>query len=466
VTVSLPGSFTEMFLKKALIFAMNRFFAAGLLFFSTAGLAQPPRAVTLEEALALGLQNRVDLKNKRLDLQLVENTLAKARDQWLPKVDLSNDFRFNTQLQQTVLPSGFQIPGQPTGGDGQRVPFGTRFNNLAAANLDQRLYSPTTRGDVAVERKNLELESERLRQTETEARLAIAEAYFNAQLQRETARLDQRREVRARELLAVAEGRFALNNIQQDELDRACVDLQTAAVQTRKSARAYDLARQNLGRSLLLPDFQAAEPADSLGLDAVAVGDSSAVADYVLNRSEVRQQRLQAELTTLQDDRARLAALPTVSLYGNYTFQYQSNDLNLLRGTAWSPFNYLGLRATLPLFDRYDTRHTRREYALRRQQALNTLQNQQREVLYELQQAQAALTDAAQNLESVRANLQLAEQVYRTGQDRYRLGNLLYADLLQSQRSLHDAEGSYLAGLYDYLVAKVRWERAKGEPAR
>jgi outer membrane protein TolC len=429
-------------------------------------LAQVPQPLTLDQAIQTGLQNRTDLKNKRLDIRLAENNLAKARDQWLPKVELSNDFRYNTQLQTTILPPEFAAPGLPANPDGTRIRFGTTFNNLTAANLDQRLYSPTTRADGAIERKNIQIEQESLRQTETEARLSIAEAYFNAQLRREEARLNERRAQRARELLDIAQGRFSLNNIQQDELDRTRVDYQNATVTARKAQRAYQLGQQNLARVLFLPENQGAEPADSLGATTEVLADSAEVLGYVANRSEVRQQQLQGELTTLQDDRARLAALPTVSLYGNYTVQYQSNDLNVFDGRAWSPFNYLGLRATFALLNRNDTKRTRQEYALRAEQAANTLQNQRREVGYELQQAQTNLLDAAQNQGYVRDNLRLAEQVYGTSQERYRLGNLLYADLLDSQRSLQDAEANYLTGLYEYLVARVRWERAKGEPAR
>lgn len=431
---------------------------------AVSAVAQTP--FTLDQAIQTGLQNRTDLKNKRLDIRLAENNLVKTRDQWLPKLELSNDFRYNTQLQTTILPPEFAAPGLPASPDGTRIRFGTTFNNLTAANLDQRLYSPTTRADAAIERKNVEIERELLRQTETEARLAIAEAYFNAQLRREEARLSQRRAQRARELLDIAQGRFSLNNLQQDELDRTRLDFQNAAVTARKAERAYRLGQQNLARVLVLPEDQAAQPADSLGTAAEVLADSTEVLAFVANRSEVRQQTLQAELTRLRDNRARLAALPTVSLYGNYTVQYQSNDLDVVNGLGWSPFNYLGLRATFALLNRNDTRRARQEYALRAEQAANSLQSQRREVAHELRQAQTNLLDAGQNLGYVRDNLRLAEQVYGTSQERYRLGSLLYADLLDSQRSLQDAEANYLTGLYDYLVAQVRWERAKGDPGR
>jgi outer membrane protein len=425
--------------------------------------AQVPASFSLDQALATGLQNRADLKRKRLDIRLAENALARTREQWLPKVELSNDFRYNTQLQTTILPPEFNTPGLPASPDGTRIRFGTTFNNLTAANLDQRLYSPTTRADAAIERKNVEIERELVRQTEAEARLAIAEAYFNAQLRREEARLSTRRAERARQLLTIDEGRRDLGNIQPDDLDRTRVEYQNAALTAQKAQRGYLLSQQNLARVLALPEDQRAEPADSLRISGVPQSDSSAVLDdYLADRPEVRQRQLEADLNALRDDRARRAALPTVSLYGNYTIQYQSNDLNVGNGLGWSPFNYLGLRASLALLNRNETRRARQDYALRQEQAAYALQDERRTIRYELQQAQAALLDAAQQLESGRNNLRLAEQVYATGQERYRLGNLLYADLLDAQRALHDAEANYLTGLYEYLVAQVRWERARG----
>jgi outer membrane protein TolC len=40
---------------------------------------------------------------------------------------------------------------------------------------------------------------------------------------------------------------------------------------------------------------------------------------------------------------------------------------------------------------------------------------------------------------------------------------MLYNDLLDTEKSLSEAENNILTNTYDLLVAKVRWQKAKGE---
>jgi outer membrane protein len=73
------------------------------------------------------------------------------------------------------------------------------------------------------------------------------------------------------------------------------------------------------------------------------------------------------------------------------------------------------------------------------------------------------MKNAQLNLEFAQDNYRLAEQVFKVNQQKYTLGSLLYTDLLDTEKSLSEAENNLLTNIYDVLVAKVRFQKSKGE---
>jgi outer membrane protein len=85
------------------------------------------------------------------------------------------------------------------------------------------------------------------------------------------------------------------------------------------------------------------------------------------------------------------------------------------------------------------------------------------ELIYELQNAKTELNNAQLNLQYAQENYRLAEEVYQVSIKKYELGGMLYNDLLDTEKSLSEAENNILTNTYDLLIAKVRWQKAKGE---
>ncbi|GAA4408444.1 hypothetical protein GCM10023187_30300 [Nibrella viscosa] len=421
--------------------------------------AQPLR-LSLPEAIDLGLKNRLELQNQRLTVQVAENNVRKNRDQWLPAVNGSANFRLNTQLPTTVLPSDFFPSGTSAP---QRIRFGTRFNHVLAVDATQNIYNPALRQEVKIAEKNVALEQESLRQVEADVKLNIAEVYYAALLKQEELALAERSVNRAQQYVDVSKAKLQLGTIQENDLKRIQLDYQNADIRRKRVRQELQLRLQQLANALFIDPRQPLALADSLTAEPLVNDLPTDVSALVENRSEIRQSALNNELTRLRVDRAALGLRPTLQAYGNYSAQYQSNKLNLFSDRGWSPFNYVGVQLTVPVFDRNATRRERLEYQLRQQIAQNDLSRQSRAVLDELETVRTELINARLNLQYARENYQLAEEVYQVSQAKYELGSLLYSELLDTEKSLNEAETNLLNSLYDLLVARVRWQKAKGE---
>ncbi|RIV27077.1 TolC family protein [Fibrisoma montanum] len=424
--------------------------------------AQPvpsqPLKLSLTDAIRIGLKNSLDIQSQQLTVQIADNTIRKDRSQWLPQLDGVANVRYNTQLQSTVLPEGFFGSTTP-----QLVQFGTKFFNQLALDATQRIINPTLRRDIRIDQKTAESEREGLRQTEADVRLQIAEAYYAALLRKQEVALAEKSLARSRNYLDATEAKLRLGTIQEDELSRVQLDVQNADIKRRRAEKNRLLSYQKLTQVLNLSEQQPLEITDSLTTAADEATDQADFAQLVGNRPEVRSALLDTELARLRYDRAAQGQSPTLSAYANYSALYQRNDLDLFGRRSWTPFNYVGLQLNVPLFDRYATRFSKQEFALRQQVSARNLEKQKQTVYYDLQSAQTDLQNARLNLQYARENYQLANQVYQVNQAKYRLGTLLYNDLLNVEKSLEEAETNLLTSTYDLLLAKVRWQKASNQ---
>ena len=123
----------------------------------------------------------------------------------------------------------------------------------------------------------------------------------------------------------------------------------------------------------------------------------------------------------------------------------------------------MGEKLAVPILDQRKTSLEKSDYKIRQEIGLNNWNNQKTDVLYEMQNAKTMLKNAQLNLEFAQDNYRLAEQVFNVNQQKYTLGGLLYNDLLDTEKSLSEAEDNILNSTYDLLIAKVRWQRVKGE---
>lgn len=83
-------------------------------------------------------------------------------------------------------------------------------------------------------------------------------------------------------------------------------------------------------------------------------------------------------------------------------------------------------------------------------------------VQYEVQEATTKLDNARQNLIVAKDNYQLSLKVYELQEQQYNLGSFSYEKLLDTEKSLSTAEQYYITAVYDFLIAKISFQKATG----
>ncbi len=426
-----------------------------------ANAQQEKLKLSLQEAINLGLKNRTEIQTQQLNIRLAENTLKRSKEQWLPTVEGSGNLRYNTQLQESVLPEG--AFGGPARSGPTRIPFGTKVNTNFSVDATQNLYKPSVNQDIKIAEKNISLQNETINQTTAQIKLAIAEAYYAVLLRKEEIRILEKTLARAKKYLDVWTAKLNLGTVQENELGKVKLDYQNVDIKLRRAKQNLQLALSFLSKNLNINNLQEIEPSDDLSNKEIFAETDEDFTGLSNQRSELKQLVLTNDLNKLNYEKAALGMKPTVSAFANYSVLYQSSGFNFFEKNTWSPFNYLGVKINVPIFDQRKTQSEKMEYRIKQEIGFSNLKKQKTEVIYELQNAKTELINAQLNLQYAQENYRLAEQVYQVSQEKYTLGAMLYNDLLDTERSLSEAENNILTNTYDLLVAKVRWQKAKGE---
>ncbi|GAB2518059.1 TolC family protein [Spirosoma aerophilum] len=419
--------------------------------FSLVGRAQPVN-LTLDQALRQAQENRLELLNGQLQTQIAESDEARRRARWQPQVKAAADFRWNTQIQQSVIKNAPFANGQDV-----VLRFGTPIANVLNVQAEQKIYDAQSPIDRRINRVNVAAQQTTLEKTAVDIRQQVTEAYYQAVFNREKIRLSERARTRAQGYLEQAQTRFRAGSLLQTDFDRFALDLSNAELTYRNDQRDYSLSLDNL--RYRINTSQAVKPADSLGTLFAQFQDQNGAAG---SRVELKQEELSRQLNELNQRREQARLAPVVSAYGAYFAQQLADGFNPFQADTWYRYNYVGVQVSVPIFDGRQARLNRQDYVRRAQVNQNTIQQLKNDFDYETRSAKNTLEQARENLAETRKNIQQAQRILAVDRVRFDAGTLLLADFRNSEYSLQQAETNYLRAVYDALVGQLQLRKATG----
>ncbi|WP_165933564.1 TolC family protein [Arundinibacter roseus] len=441
-------------------FIKNRFqssLAYCLMFLCLQPAALWAQSVSLEEAIELALKNRAELKNAQIDITLATRENEKLSAQWLPQVKGSADVRWNTQLQTTILP--FDITGQNPAGSTE-LKFGLPFSNTLSIEAEQKILDPKSKFSRKLNENRVRIEQNVYQQKQISIRQLVTEAYYQVLLHQERSRLAEETVNREEKNLAITQTQAAAGTLLPNDLDRVQLDVRTANLRLRKARQDLNLALSALSFRMGLPDGETVSPAQTLRQVLTSLSINTEINE--LPRTELAAEELTLITQQLSQQREKAVQLPTLSAYGTYAALQLSEQFNPFASGTWYPFNYIGLRLNVPIFDGRQAKLAANDYVLRQQQSQQTFNQLQKELIYERQNALVTLQQAQLDVEDSRDNLELAQKILATDLFRFEKETLSLSELTATQSSVQDAEDAYLTNAYNYLLALVRYRKATG----
>ncbi len=439
---------------------MTRIFIFGttLIFSSTFLFGQDKNSLSLDNAIQQALKNRLDLKIQQINVQVSDMQVKEVNSRNLPQISSDLDVRYNSELQTNILPGIFF--GQPNG-DGKPVQFGTTYNTLWAFNFNQILYNPVNSGDRQIAQAQTRYNQFNVRKTEIDVKMDVTQAYFTALLWKEKTDLTKINVDRTNNIYTTGKDQLSQAQITSYDLQHYRIDYENAFSENEKNKKSLELSLTDLSYKMgddTIKKYILSDDINHLYLQYM----QATVANPELKRPELDMEKWQLAIYQLNIKKQNLSYIPSISFYGNYTFQYLDNDFSPFTSSYWYPFNYLGVKASIPIFDGLLKERSKSEYKLKSESSRLNYEKLKNDYQQETRNSLTSLLNAQTDLDYQKKNLDLANDLYKIDSDRLKNGTIKPNDLATTYYTLQQTQTNYLNAVYNYLVGIVQYKKTVG----
>lgn len=434
-------------MKKILILTIS------FLLIVTGGFCQRKDDVPLDlrEAIRLSFRNLDKLKAEQYNIEWAKNQVSVQKAARLPQLSADLDWRFNPKLQTTLLPNEQGVD--------EPIAIDTKYNTIIGGSLSYDVFNPSARGNLSV--KEAAVKSAQLAQGKVQEQVIydVMKAYFNVLFRMEKRKLSASNRKVSQAQMLVATTRWNNQKTTENERIKADVTLSNAVFTFRQDSLNYVSALKTLKYFVGLSTEKAVALTESIeSIFGYAVNLSPGLAVP----SDIKIEQQLDEINNLEIKKQRMMLLPTLTVYGNYTFQYLSDDYQPFDEASWYPFSYLGIKASVSLFDGGQRRRTITGFILKKavsQAQINQLRSDYDEAA---QKATTQMELAREDITYQKKNLAYLEKVMITEMAGLENGTLILSDVESTEYLVKEAQNNYLDSVYNFLIALLEYHNASG----
>ncbi len=425
--------------------------------------AQNSRAFTLEEAIAYGLNNSVDIRDAQINVTDADQRVVEAKSIGIPHLNFKSSYNYYFKLPVTILPDEFginPITGEMNPNFDNEVAFGTRntfdmgleFSTLL---FDGSYFTGLEAAKYYTNQARLSLDSER-----DKVRNNVRDAYLPALIIEENRKILQKNIDNLKKLFFETKELYKAGFVEQLDVDRLELSLANLDAEMQNLEDQKDLVLNYLKFLMGYPLGQKLEVSDNLEelLIVPANDDLAGAIDYT-ERSEYRVVQSAIKLNELNVKRFKDGYLPQLLAFGGYSWNWQGNKF---KNGSWYDTGLVGIQLNVPIFDGFDKKAKVQRASLQLEMVKNRRKKLENAIELEIHNARTSYSNAKQRVEDRKKNVELAEKIYKTSQVKYKEGVGSSLEITTAEQGLFQAQANYINARYDLLVAKVNLDKALG----
>lgn len=418
-------------------------------------------ALDLKTALRYAVDHHSSIQKANLEVQKGRQLVRESLSTGLPQVSASGTIINNLAIRTSFVPAEF-FGGQA--GEFARVQFGTNWNANAGIQLQQLAFSKEWLLGLRATMELSDFYNLMLEKSKEDVVYEVAKLYYQIQLSRTqrgilNANLDQ-----IKGLITVTQKQFENGFAKKIDVDRLSVQRSNLETQLTNLDLQIQQLEQTLKFSMQMPLETAIVLTDTISETTFQEVNPTMIQPTYQQKSDLLILKKQQQLYHLDERRWKAGYFPSLALSANYTYEWQANKLgDFTKGNNWTDFSQIGLSLNIPIFDGF-FKDSKIQTA-----RLNGLQVSRDYSLvalgYQLKH-EAAVTSLRSNLntlKSVEQNRQVAEEVYRVAQSRFREGVAPITELLDAESSMRQAQTNYITTLAQIKLAEIDLLNANGQ---
>jgi outer membrane protein len=409
------------------------------------------QSLTLKEALNYAVQNNVNVRNAKLDIEKGRYKVEEVRAQALPQVTATAGLNYNPVIGQIVF-------------NGTGVPIGNKWSSNAGAQLSQQLFNQQVFTGLQAAKSSETYYNLNSQLTEEQTIEVVANNYYQVLVNRQQLNVIDTNIKNVRVVEKIVANQYKNGLARKIDVDRISVNLTNLTTQREQTMNAITQLENQLKYSMGMPITA------NIALPAAELTEVKQLPEFadslsLSNRTEIKLLDINRKLLGLQRKAYVSEYYPTLALSANYTYSSQGDKFDFI-GSGSNAIGFgasaVGLTLKVPIFNGFLTRSKIRQADVDIKKAdeerLNT--NNSLNLAYENSKIQ--LRNNLNTINSQRKNAELAQEIYKSTQNNYNNGLASLTDLLDTESSLTEAQNSYTQALLNYKIAEIQLIKANG----
>lgn len=423
-------------------------------FTANAQESTPTMHITLDKAIELALSDNPTMKVAEKDIQLKEIAKSEAWQNLLPSATLDGAIQYNVKVASMKMDMGGQTMEIKMGKDDSNT-----WN--AALQVAIPLYAPAVYKAMSLSKSDLQLALEKSRGSKLDLINQVTKAYYQLMLAQDSYEVLNENYLLAKANFDIVNKMYEQGRVSEYDKISAEVQKNNAWPSVVSGKNSVELAQLQLKVLMGITADVNFIISDNLKNYENEMANAVTGDIDLSNNSSLKQIDLQGELLSKQRKMLQASFQPTLALVGNYQYQSISNTNWNLSKYNWSDAATITLSLSIPLYkaSNFSSLKTNK---IQQSQLIDTRVNTERMLNMQAQSYIDNMTASAEQLQSNKAAVELAEKGVEISQKRYDVGKGTILELTNSQVSLTNTRLSYNNTIYDYLVAKSDLDKVLG----
>ncbi|MCG2587841.1 TolC family protein [Rhodohalobacter sulfatireducens] len=408
------------------------------------------QVLTLDEAVAIGLENNYGIMISRNSVEQAENNLSLGNAGFLPIVDAT------ASRTERIEDSEFQAGGE------SRITEGAESNNTnAAINLDWtlfdglRMFSSYNRLGEIRDLSELQLD---LNQEFLVANISFT--YFNIIRISEQLNILQNNIEVTEERIEIEETKVDLGSGSEYDLLQARSDLSEDRAAYIRETNSLTEAKINLNELLGRQPSEEFDVVSEISVNRSLV-KKQLYENLIEQNTELAIAKAQEDITELELREVQGERYPEISFSSGYSFNRNESGGGFFSFNETTGFSY-GLTARVPIFNGFNINRRIQNAKIDQKNAEISRQQERLRIESNFESAFRAYVNAIELVDLEEENYQNAEETLDIALERFRLGSISSLEFREAQTTFLQAENRLINAKYEAKIAETELLQLSG----
>lgn len=427
------------------------------LLFIHAAFALAQDTFSLFEAQLYAIENAEKYKREQLEVEIAKKQIVETRAMGLPQISADMNFQRFLELPVQVIDASFFDPTAP---DGALVDFraGTDYNSSAVLRVNQLIFNGSYIVGLQVSRFYKSFVQDNLKKTEQEILMDVTKAYELALVSRENKLFLDTLVTSTEQLLEKQEALFELGMVTEEDVEQIRYSLLQAKTNLSAANYSHVNALAMLKLSMAYPQDENINLSDDLAsimrnsISASLDGEISSNLDLLLLNK--RKRLSEYDLKNMQMD-----YLPSLGAFFNQSYNYFSNDIELLNWDRWFGQSFIGVSLSIPIFSSGERWAKVQKAKIAVKQDEYSIKELERTLKFREIQLKNDFSQALNQMELQRENVELAKKIYNNSLKKAEIGKENPILVTQKYTQLVAAQTQRVSAMIDMFDARLNLDQ-------